>query len=175
MDEPLIALEPGERLLWSGRPQRVAPTRFEWYRIAFGSVMVSGFAIAAGLPVPDGGFPVATVVVAVIGLAVVAGPVLWRLRRTRRAVYAVTDQRVVVADRGSGRTRTSEYLSNLDRPVVWPGRHFTGTVSFVRRDATTNVLGVSVPVRGAGGPIELFAVLEAERVRELVVREQAAD
>ncbi len=175
MDEPLIALEPGERLLWSGRPQQVRPTRLEWFRLVFGSVMVSGLAVAAGLPVPDGGFPVLTVLLTTIGLTAVGGPVHWRLRTTRRAVYAVTDQRVVVADGVSGRIRAEEYLSELEPPVAGFGPDGAGTLSFTRRDATVNVLGVPVPVRGAAGPVQLFGVPDPHRLGELVEREQAAD
>ncbi|MEU4246382.1 hypothetical protein AB0F15_03130 [Amycolatopsis sp. NPDC026612] len=174
MAEPIIVLEPGERLLWSGLPQRIALTGLEWFRLVFGSVMVAGFAAAAGLPVPDGEFPVVTVVLAVIGLAVVGGPVLWRLRTTRRAVYAVTDQRVVVADRVSGRTRRSEYLSDLEPPFVGLGQDGAGTLTLTRRDASTNLLGVSVPVRGAPAPIELF-VPEADGLCALIVQAQTAD
>ncbi len=174
MDEPIIALEPGERLLWSGRPQRVFPTGLEWFRIVAGSVVVAGFAAAAGLPVPDGGFPVVIAVMAAIGLAVVGAPVLWRLRRTRRAVYAVTDQRIVVADCVSGHTRTSEYLSELEAPAVQHGRDGAGTLTFTRRDAFMNVLGVPVPVRNGAAPIELF-VPDVDELWTLIVEAQIAD
>jgi hypothetical protein len=168
VDEPLIGLEPGERLLWSGRPQRIAPTGLEWYRIVIGSVMVSGFAAAIGLPAP-----VPAVVLATIGLTVVWGPVLWRLRTTRRAVYAVTDQRVVVADRVSGRTRAYEYLSELELPVVRRGKDGSGMLTLTRQDASVNVLGVSVPKRHQPAPIELHAVPDVDGLRELIVQEQA--
>ncbi|WP_410670704.1 hypothetical protein [Amycolatopsis sp. cmx-4-68] len=168
MNEPLIALEPGERLLWSGRPQRSAPTGLEWYRIVFGSVMVSGFAAALGLPAP-----VAAAILGTVGLAVVWGPVLWRLRTTRREVYAVTDQRVVVADRVSGRTRAYEYLSELEPPVVRRGEDGTGMLTLTRQDASVSVFGYSVPKRHQPPPIELHAVPDVDGLRELIVREQA--
>ncbi|KDN23154.1 hypothetical protein [Amycolatopsis rifamycinica] len=175
MDEPIIALEPGERLLWSGRPRRVTPTGLEWYRIVFGAVMVSGLAVAIGLPVTGGVVPVPLVVVAAVGLAIVVGPVLWRLRTTRHAVYAVTDQRVVVADSVSGRTRAYEYLENLELPVVRRGRNGIGTLTFTRLDASVHVFGYAVPKRHQPAPIEMFAVPDADGLRELIVREQGAD
>ncbi len=170
MDEPLIALEPGERLLWSGRPGRIAPTGLEWYRIVFGSIMVSGFAAAIGLPAPA-----AAITLGIVGLAIVWGPVVWRLRTTRRAVYVVTDQRVVVADRVKGHTRVCEYLSELEPPVVRRDQDGGGRLTFTRRDASVNLLGYSVPKRGQPAPIELFAVPDVDGLRDLIVQEQAAD
>ncbi|MDS0131909.1 MULTISPECIES: hypothetical protein [unclassified Amycolatopsis] len=169
MDEPLIALEPGERLLWSGRPRRIAPTGLEWYRLVFGSVMVSGFAVAIGLPAPG-----AAVTFGSIGLAIVWAPVLWRLRTTRRAVYAVTDQRVVVADRVSGRIRTCEYLSDLESPVVRRDQDGGGRLTLTRRDGSVYLLGYSLPKKGQPAPIELFDVPDVDGLRDLIVHEQAA-
>ncbi|MEV6445653.1 hypothetical protein [Amycolatopsis sp. NPDC051716] len=166
MDEPLIALEPGERLLWSGRPRRIAPTGLEWYRIVFGSVMVAGFA-AVGLPALG-----VAVTLGIAGLAVVWAPVLWRLRTTRREVYAVTDQRVVVADRVSGRTRAYEYLSELEPPVVRRGQDGGGRLTLTRRDASVNLLGYSMPTRSGSAPIELFDVPDADGLGALIVRAQ---
>ena len=170
MDEPLIALEPGERLLWSGRPRRIAPTGLEWYRIVFGSIMVSGFGAAIWVSSPG-----AAVTFGSIGLAIVAGPVLWRLRRTRREVYAVTDQRVVVADRVSGRTRACEYLSDLESPVVRRDQGGSGRLTLTRRDGSVYLLGYSMPKKGEPAPIELFDVPDVDGLRDLIVLEQAAD
>ncbi|MFF1609339.1 hypothetical protein ACFVYA_16275 [Amycolatopsis sp. NPDC058278] len=167
MDEPLIALEPGERLLWSGRPRRIAPTGLEWYRIVFGSVMVSGVAAAIGLSAPG-----VAVTLGIAGLAVVWGPVLWRLRTTRREVYAVTDQRVVVADRVSGRTRAYEYLSELEPPVVRRDQDGGGRLTLTRRDASVNLLGYSMAKRGQPAPIELFDVPDVDGLGALIVRAQ---
>jgi len=170
VDEPLIALEPGERLLWSGRPRRIAPTGLEWYRIAFGSIMVSALALPIGASSLG-----AAVTFGSIGLAVVWGPVLWGLHKTRREVYAVTDQRVVVADRVSGDTRVSEYLSDLESPVVRREQGGGGRLTLTRRDASVYLLGYSMPKRGGPAPIELFDVPDVDGLRELIVQEQAAD
>jgi hypothetical protein len=171
VEEPIIVLLPRERLVWSGRSRRVAPTGREWFRVAVGALLVAG-PVAAGLSQPDGGFPVVAVVVAAFGLAIAWGPVLWRLRKTRRAVYAVTDQRVLVADRVSGRTR-EEYLSDLEPPILDPGQDGTGTVTLKRLDASVNVFGVPVPSRNGSVPIELFAVPDAARLCRLI--EEAQD
>ncbi|MET8849423.1 hypothetical protein [Amycolatopsis sp. NPDC004625] len=171
MEEPIVVLLPGERLLWSGRSRRVAPVGREWFRLAVGAILVSG-PLAAGLPEPDGGFPVMAVVVAVFGLVLAWGPVLWRLRSTRRAVYAVTDRRVLVADRVSGRTR-EEYLIDLERPVLRPGQDGTGTLTLKRWDASANFFRAPVGSRKEWLPIELFTVPDAARLCGLIEAEQA--
>ncbi|MEU8634443.1 hypothetical protein AB0C38_19865 [Amycolatopsis sp. NPDC048633] len=171
MDEPLIVLLPGERLLWSGRPRRVVPTGLEWFRLAFGSVLVAVFAVV--LPVWDGRISFMGVVIVTFGLAFVCAPVVVRLWTTRRAVYAVTDQRVVVADRATGRILT---WGDLRLPTVTPlGRDGLGTLTFPVRGGSVDVLGYSVPKRHQPAPIELFAVPDAEGLRELIVQEQAED
>ncbi|MEV6828831.1 hypothetical protein [Amycolatopsis sp. NPDC051102] len=170
MEEPIIVLLPSERLVWSGRSRRVVPTRGEWFRMVLGSLLVAG-PVAAALSDSAGGFPV-VVVFAAFGLVIAWGPVLWRLRTRRRAVYAVTDQRVLVADSVSGRTR-EEYLSDLEPPVLDPGQGSTGTVTLKRLDATVNVFGVPVPSRSGTAPIELFAVPDAARLCRLI--EEAQD
>ncbi|MEU0533123.1 hypothetical protein [Amycolatopsis tolypomycina] len=51
MYEPFIALLPGERQLWSGRPQRVVPTGIEWFLPAAGTVAVAAARSGPGIPV----------------------------------------------------------------------------------------------------------------------------
>lgn len=170
MDDPIIVLLPRERLLWSGRPQRIAPTGLEWFRLASGSVVVAAAAAALLFP---GRISVMGVIAVTVGFAVVAGPVLVRLWTTHRAVYAVTDQRVVVADRVTGRIRT---WTDLRLPTVIPvGRDGLGTLTFPVPGATVDVLGYSVPMRNQPAPIELVAVPEAEHLRELIVQVQDGD
>lgn len=164
MEEPVIVLQPGERLLWSGRPRRVVPTGFEWYRLLFGSVLVSVAFAALGSTF---------VIPAALGFAVVWGPVLWRLWTTHRAVYAVTDQRVVVADRISGHTRK---WMDLTTPAVTSLRgDGLGTLTFHPLPETVDILGFGLPKRNQPLPIALFAVPEAERLRELIAQAQAVD
>ncbi|WP_410587881.1 hypothetical protein [Amycolatopsis sp. lyj-23] len=165
MGEPSIVLEPGERLLWSGRPLRIALTGLEWYRVAFGAVLVVVVFAAHGMPFANGPVPLFDVAFVLCGLAVTWVPVGRRVWVTRRAVYAVTDERIVVADRGTGRTRASEYRSALAPPVVRIGRDGTATLSFTRRDAPGAALGV--PMRRRRPAIRLFAVPAVEELREL--------
>lgn len=159
MDEPIVVLLPGERLLWSGRPRRVVLTGPEWLRLGFGAVLVAVFA-AVTFP---GGLPIV-----VVALAFVWGPVFWRLWTTRRAVYAVTDQRVVVADRISGYIRK---WMDLTTPAVTSLRgDGLGTLTFHPLSETVDILGFGMPKRHQPRPIALFAVPEAEGLRELIVQ-----
>jgi hypothetical protein len=163
VDEPLIVLEPGERLLWSGRPHKVVPSGWEWCRLVFGSILVAVFTAATGV----------VVMAVILGFAVVWGPVLARLWTTQRAVYAVTDQRVVVADRISGHTRK---WMDLTTPAVTSLRgDGVGTLTFHPLFETVDILGFGLPKQNQPRPIALFAVPEAEQVRALIVQEQTAD
>ncbi|WP_410567876.1 hypothetical protein [Amycolatopsis sp. cmx-4-61] len=165
MAEPNIVLEPGERVLWSGRPQRIALTGPEWYRLAFGSVLVVVVFAAHGVPFVTGPVPLVDGAVVLCGIAVTWVPVGRRVWVTRRAVYAVTDERIVVADRVTGRTRASEYRSALAPAVVRIGRDGTATLTFTRWDAPGNALGV--PMRRRPPAIQLFAVPAVEQLRVL--------
>ena len=175
MYEPFIALLPGEGLLWSGRPQRVAPTGIEWFVPAVGTVAAGLFAWLHF--VPDQEFPFVNEIVAVLTLASVWGMVLARMWVAGRAVYAVTDQRILIAHRVSGRILTAADLGTYPPSVTWLGRGGLGTLTFTDPDLVLDVLGYSVPVRfqGRRSPIKFVAVAEPERIRELIEVAQAAD
>jgi hypothetical protein len=55
-----------------GRPQRIVPTGLEWYRLVFGSVLVSVFA-ATELPFPAGRISFLGVVIVTFGFAIAWG------------------------------------------------------------------------------------------------------
>ncbi len=170
MDVPSTILQPGERFLWSGRPQRVAPAGLEWVRPLGGSVLVAGLA-AAVLPFQEPGLPFAAAVFTLAaGLGGVWWPVLARPWGVGRAGYAVTDRRVVVADRVSGRLRRQAALGPTPPTVTWLGHGGLGTLTFGAPDLVVDVFGYSVPVRWRGrlDTIRLIAVPEPDRIRELV-------
>jgi hypothetical protein len=173
--EPFIALLPGERLVWSGRPQRVAPTGIEWFLPAAGTVAAGLFALVE--PIPDREFPFVNVIVAVLTFAGAWGVVLTRMWAARRSVYAVTDQRVLVADRVSGRILTAADLGAYPPSVTWLGRGGLATLTFTDPDLVLDILGYSLPVRfqGRRSPIKFVAVAEPERIRELIEAAQTAD
>ncbi|WP_372664135.1 PH domain-containing protein [Amycolatopsis kentuckyensis] len=162
MDLPGNVLQPGERLLWSGRPQRFALEAPDWLRVALGLLWL---ALAFGVPWLGGaGISIVPLVVGPLGLLVAWGGVAVRLRTRRRSAYAVTDRRIVVADRRSGAVIASERLSRLPAPSAKVGRDGLGDVTF-----------------GTGGPKapnpaspRLLGVPDAERVRDLIAAAQTA-
>jgi len=168
VDVPTNVLLPGERLLWSGRPQRLVLARFDWYQFAFGLLWVI---VAIVVPLarhkPLSLFEWA---LGVGGVAFVWVPVVVRLRGQRGVEYVVTDRRIVLADRFSGRTRASVYLGTLPPPVARIRRDGSGTVDFGRF-----VRAPAMPFSSLGSLMStgLVAVPEAGRVRDLIAWAQA--
>jgi hypothetical protein len=110
-DEVLPALEPGERLLWAGRPD---PRRTAWAKIRqalFGAVFVllSFLVCLSFLPATGPYFGADSLPFSLRPMVLVAGfllilsgmllPVL-AYRRARSSVYAATDKRVLSLNRG---------------------------------------------------------------------------
>ena len=168
-------LLPGERVLWSGRPGRVVPRGLDWYRLAFGLVWIS-VVVGSASPWPENGVPYVGLGFAAFGFAVSSGPVIGRLWVMRRVVYAVTDRRVVVVDRVSGRTRASAYLAALAPPVTRTRTRDdgVGTVTFGEPVGFLSSAGHQ-PSKGQSPQvqIELVAVPDAERVRDVVAQAQS--
>jgi hypothetical protein len=110
-DEVLPALEPGERLLWAGRPD---PRRTAWAKIRqtlFGAafVLLSFLVYLSFLPANGPYFGADSLPFSLRPMALVAGsllalsgmflPVLV-YRRAQRSLYAVTDKRVLSLTQG---------------------------------------------------------------------------
>ncbi|WP_328449987.1 MULTISPECIES: hypothetical protein [unclassified Amycolatopsis] len=168
MDVPTNVLLPGERLLWSGRPQRLVFARFDWYQFAFGLFWgIATVVVPVARHQPLSFFSWA---VGVSGVAFLWVPVVIRLRGRRGVEYVVTDRRIVLADRFSGRTRASAYLGTLPPPVARIRRDGSGTVVFsgFSRGPLT-FLPPSGPLMLTG----LVDVPEAGRVRDLIAWAQA--
>jgi hypothetical protein len=165
---PTNVLLPGERLLWSGRPQRLILARFDWYGFAFGVL----WGIAT-IVIPVARLKPLSLVewaLGVGGVAFVWVPVAVRLRARRGVEYVVTDRRIVLADRFSGRTRASVYLGTLPPPVARIRQDGSGTIDFGRF-----VRAPVMPFSSLGSLMltGLVAVPEAGRVRDLIARAQA--
>jgi hypothetical protein len=116
-----------------------------------------------------GFFPV---VWAVGGLLIAWVPVALRQRALRRAVYAVTGWRVVVADRISGATRTSAYLGALPPQVTRAGADGVGAVSFGGSGGFPDAMISAANTRSAAAAVGFVAVPDAERVRDLIAQAQ---
>ncbi|MDT7799631.1 MAG: hypothetical protein QOI78_3064 [Actinomycetota bacterium] len=130
MDVATNVLLPGERLLWSGRPQRLVFARFDWYQFAFG--LLWGIATIVVPVARHESLSFFAWAVGVGGVAFVWVPVVARLRGRRGGEYVVTDRRIVLADRFSGRTRASAYLGTLPPPVARIRQDGSGTIVFGR-------------------------------------------
>ena len=125
----LSELRPGERLLWSGRPDaRALFIPADGFLIPFGLLFL-GFAVfwttqaAKGAPVF---FPIFGFLFIVIGLYYVFGRFFVKVWRKRRSVYAVTDRRAFAVDGGTV----------TDTPIIGVGR----TVSRSRRNRLVSVV-----------------------------------
>jgi hypothetical protein len=93
-------LRPGERILWSGRPNLNAyAMRGVWYLLPF-SIVWLGFAIfwELGVISSRAPFPFALFGIPFVGMGVymVFGRLIVATREAERATYAVTDQRVIL-------------------------------------------------------------------------------
>ncbi|MEV5716373.1 hypothetical protein AB0L41_20970 [Amycolatopsis mediterranei] len=162
MDVPADGLLPGERLLWWGQPQRLTPTLLDWGQFAIGLLWgIAAVVIPLARHDPLSFF---SWVVGVGGLAS-WGAVAARVRARRSVAYLVTDRRIVLADRFSGRTRASAYLGTLPPPVVRIRQDGSGTIVF-RSSARFG----PVPARSSVSLLMtgLVAVPEAGRVRDLI-------
>lgn len=168
MDVPTNVLLPGERLLWSGRPQRLTFARFDWCQFLFGLLWgIATIVVPVARHDPMSLFSWA---VGLGGLAFGWVPVGSRLHARRSVEYVLTDRRIVLADRFSGMTRASAYLGTLPPPVARIRQDGSGTVDFgrfLRIASMPTPATVSLLVTG------LVAVPEAGRVRDLIASAQA--
>ncbi|MCW2995035.1 MAG: hypothetical protein JWQ18_2530, partial [Conexibacter sp.] len=97
-------LRPGERLLWSGRPDPdVTFTAADVYLIPF-SLLWAGFVVVwelTAITEVDGGagwlFPLWGIPFVLVGAYMLVGRFFAKRRRKRKTVYGVTDERALVA------------------------------------------------------------------------------
>jgi hypothetical protein len=131
-DELHSYLDPGEKLLWAGRPvQGIAFTPLDWYFIPF-SVVWLGFVLYTfwqGLtktPEPMGGL--VSVLFVGIGVYLLVGRFFADSFYRSRLVYGVTDRRAIIASgvfHRSVQTIDLFSLSGLKREERWDG---SGTI-----------------------------------------------
>lgn len=120
------ALDPGERLLWSGRPATglrfrlsdLGPTGVGAIFTVFSVVWVTTAAGGGGPAV----LPWLGLVPLAIGLHLIAGRKLLEARRRARTAYALTDARALI--REGGRLRKIP-LATLDEPEIRTGPETT--------------------------------------------------
>lgn len=129
-------LEPGEEILWSGRPQQGLILRpSDGLAIPF-SLVWCGFAIFWESQVIEHGAPdffdIWGIPFVLIGLYLVFGRFFYDAFQRRRTYYAITNQRVVIVTRAFSnniRTLALEGLTDINLSVKTNGR---GTLRFGR-------------------------------------------
>lgn len=140
-------LEPGERLLWSGRPARVARPMLHapmerGARIAI-SLMCGGLGLVAlflFLPAARGDPLFMAPVLALAGALFLAvwyfnaGKIVVDRAILARTRYALTDRRAIIARLLFGRTFTVDYTLGRMTPVTWNGA-VPGHVIFFAHDS----------------------------------------
>ncbi|GAB3714355.1 hypothetical protein GCM10027598_22430 [Amycolatopsis oliviviridis] len=124
MDQLNADLLPGERLLWSGKPQRI-PLLTKMDVILVPAVLFFGLAVFFG--VRNGFSPFIWLVLVLVSGAFFSRPVVHYLA-LRTVTYGITDRRVVVWTRG--RQSAAHYLKDLGPPYVRENPDGTGTVGF---------------------------------------------
>lgn len=141
-------LDPGERLLWCGRPRGASGRTIGMLIPILFMVIWTGIALGAALDNRAEGQPVADVLVPLLmglgGLVALVYLVIWMIFgdvwTRRRVAYGLTDRRVIIID---GRTVRSLPLHTLVDITLQERADRSGTIRcFVR--GTTNKRGVPV-------------------------------
>ncbi|WP_326999967.1 hypothetical protein OHA72_33150 [Dactylosporangium sp. NBC_01737] len=176
-----LQLSTGERVLWTGEPQRVPLfERTDWAIVPlslvwFAFVLVwEGAAVLGGGPVFMqiwGGLFVA------FGLYFTVGRLFVRQLQRRSTTYTVTDRRIVAQRRRPWRRRTEVYLRMLQPPVVREdATGDTGSIAFGEfpgvMDALRDVGVQRSWRRGEQRPMVLHGIARPRHVREVIAQAQ---
>ena len=171
--EPIVLreLEPGEQLLWSGRPgQGLRLRRAEAWVIPF-SIVWAGFwvfwesdAIQSGAPLWIRLWGLPFLVVAVY---VVAGRFVVDVWVRRNTVYGVTARRVIVCSGLFSRRTTSHALEALPAITLSERRHGEGDVVLDATNMNHVAAGGLVP-KGSSVPPALEFLPQARHVYEII-------
>jgi hypothetical protein len=171
-----------ERIEWAGRPDPAKRfTRADWYLVPF-SILWGGFAIFwfVGATVSGGGFGLFGIPFVAIGLYFIFGRFIYKARRKRRTVYAVTDRRVleIVAGR-NGDSVSAVYLRSIPNISTSAVANGEGSVDFglsSRRDQYYANTGMEFFARGSlSGGVSFYDIPDPGGVAELVERLREAD
>ena len=171
VDDARAQLEPylleGESLLWWGRPD---PTKHlgksDFFVVPF-SLLWGGFAVVWEVGVLTSGAPAGFVafglVFVAIGLYMIFGRFIVKVRRKRRTAYGLTDQRVLVAV-GSGALSDSPVSHQpIDQRVSRDRRHMTLVVGRSAHGASAATLYANTGMEFfafGGAPIGFYDVAD---------------
>jgi hypothetical protein len=176
---PLRArLEPGERILWEGRPLRLpyafrgSPFVFVFSLVWLGFALFWEGGVLSILNAPPffavwGAFFVAT------GLYIAVGRYWVALREADRTWYLVTDRRVAIRTGAFGPRTIELSLGSLPEPQLDEGRGGVGTITFGPISPYLTSLGAGWPGARGGAPA-FIAIAEAARVFRLIDAARAA-
>ena len=125
-------LDAGERLLWSGRPGRGVRLRASDGLFIPFSLLWGGFAFFWEFMVfrvkAPFFFRLWGVPFVLVGIYLIAGRFFWDARRRARAVYAVTDRRIILVDGGVRRSTRTLNLKTLNEITLSERRDGSGDV-----------------------------------------------
>jgi len=141
----LSELEPGETLLWTGRPAQGIRFRMHDILLVPFSVMWAGFAFfweisvliaylhsagePGGMPVM---FPIAGIPFCLVGLYITLGRFLLDRARRRRTFYAVTDRRAIITSLLPRLSVKSYYPAGLDSLELVVRGDGSGSITLAR-------------------------------------------
>jgi len=170
------SLLPGERLLWSGRPQRFSLRRGERTMVASGAFCMT--IVSTAFLTPDtGGLPIGMPIMFLgIGFALTWGRVIVSQLVLRSTTYLLTDRRLVAVSTRPKHREVSEYLTRLPPPVVKPAADGSGSIGFGAFDLMSGMVTMSGMRRNPFTDrmlIELRAIPDAALVRDQIANAQA--
>ena len=175
----------GERILWSGKPkQGLALSARDAFLIPF-SLMWGGFAIFWNVSVwtfpksgngPDLFFKLWGLPFLIIGIYLIFGRFLHDAALRKRLVYAVTDQRIVVARSSNSAKFRSLDIGRLPRLDLSEHSDGTGTIEFESNPIFTssgmNGFGLWVP--SLSSVVQFFRVENPRHVYEIIRNQSRA-
>ena len=182
-DTPAAALreriEPGERLLWSGRPRRGFMLRAsDAFAIPFGLLWCC-FAIFWEWSVVSSGrapwfFELWGVPFVAVGLYLVFGRFIADAYQRGRTVYGITDRRVVILNDGFRRTVRTLALEGLTEIELAEGRGGRGTLTFGRDTSSAYGFALRGLPTSAGAAPRFEGIEDASEVLRAIRKAQRA-
>jgi uncharacterized membrane protein len=173
-----------ERVEWAGRPdpgKRFTPA--DRYLVPF-SLVWGGFAILWESGVIAGGAPFFFAIFGslfvVVGVYFIFGRFIYKARRKRRTVYAVTDRRVLeIVEGRKGESVTAVYLRSIPNISTSALANGEGSVEFglsSGRDRYYANTGMEFFIRGSlSSGVSFYDIADPEGVADLVERLREAD
>jgi hypothetical protein len=173
----------GEKLVWTGQPdpkKHFSPA--DRFLIPF-SLLWGGFAIAwevaavAGTSSGDKAFALFGLPFVAVGLYLIFGRFIYKARRKRKTVYAVTDRRVLSLAEGRSQGQVDAYfISSLPAVNTRVGRDGTGTIIFGNPGSPfwgmANTGWDFFGSLSGGQPFAFFDIPDASHVSDLITKQR---